>query len=89
MVAAGFGVLFVVYGLQFSYGEFRLAATEEEGWSQTSLSLIFAVYIGGYSMLSAGAGWATDRFGPRRTVAAASRSTRPVPVIKASAVRQP
>lgn len=72
MVAAGFGVLFVVYGLQFSYGEFRQAATEDEGWSQTSLSLIFALYIAIYSALSAAAGWATDRFGPRRTVATGS-----------------
>jgi MFS family permease len=71
-VAAGFLVLFVVYGLQFSFGEFRLAATEEEGWSQTSLSLIFAVYIGAYSVLSAVSGWATDRFGPRVTVAVGS-----------------
>ena len=72
MVAAGFVVLFVVYGLQFSYGEFRLAATTEEGWSQTSLSLIFALYIATYSLLSAVSGWATDRFGPRVVVAAGS-----------------
>jgi MFS family permease len=72
MVGAGFVVLFVVYGLQFSYGEFRLAATEEEGWSQSSLSLIFAIYIGGYSALSAVSGWATDRVGPRLTVACGS-----------------
>lgn len=69
MVGAGFIVLLVVYGLQFSYGEFRLAATEEEGWSQTTLSLIFAVYIAAYSVLSIASGVATDRFGPRRTVA--------------------
>ncbi len=72
MVGAGFGVLFVVYGLQFSFGEFRLAATEDEGWSQTTLSAVFAVYIALYSALSAAAGWATDRFGPRRTVALGS-----------------
>lgn len=72
IVAAGFLVLFVVYALQFSYGEFRLAATEEEGWSQASLSLIFAIYIGVYSSLSAVSGWATDRFGPRLTVATGS-----------------
>ena len=72
IVAAGFLVLFTVYGLQFSYGEFRLAATEDEGWSQTSLSLIFAVYIFAYSALSAVSGWATDRFGPRATVAVGS-----------------
>ena len=72
MVGAGFVVLFVVYGLQFSYGEFRLAATEAEGWSQTSLSLIFALYIACYSALSAVSGWATDRFGPRTVVASGS-----------------
>lgn len=62
-------MLLVVYALQFSFGEFRQAATDSEGWSQTSLSLIFAVYIGAYGVLSAVSGWATDRFGPRRTVA--------------------
>ncbi len=72
MVGAGFVVLFVVYGLQFSYGEFRIAATTDEGWSQTSLSLIFALYIGLYSGLSAISGWATDRFGPRVVVAIGS-----------------
>lgn len=72
MVAAGFLTLFVVYGLQFSYGEFRQAATVDAGWSQTSLSLIFAIYIGVYSALSAVSGLATDRFGPRVTVATGS-----------------
>ncbi|MEM7323848.1 MAG: MFS transporter [Actinomycetota bacterium] len=72
MVAAGWLVLFVVYGLQFSYGEFRQAATNDEGWSQTSLTLIYAFYIGVYSALSAVSGWATDRFGPRVTVATGS-----------------
>ena len=61
-----------MYGLQFSFGEFRLAATEAEGWSQTSLSAIFAVYIGIYSALSAVSGWATDRWGPRVTVGVGS-----------------
>lgn len=72
MVGAGALVLFVVYGLQFSFGEFRLAATEAEGWSQTSLSAIFAVYIGLYSLLSTVSGSATDRWGPRPTVAIGS-----------------
>jgi MFS family permease len=72
VVGAGALVLFVVYGLQFSFGEFRLAATEDEGWSQTSLSAIFAVYIALYSALSAVSGAATDRWGPRRTVAIGS-----------------
>lgn len=72
VVAAGSLVLFVVYALQFSFGEFRLAATEAEGWSQTSLSAIFAVYVALYSGLSALSGLATDRWGPRVTVATGS-----------------
>ncbi len=72
VIGAGAVVLFVVYALQFSFGEFRLAATETEGWSQTSLSAIFAVYIATYSLLSAVSGLATDRWGPRRTVATGS-----------------
>ncbi len=72
IAAAGWLVLFVVYGLQFSYGEFRQAATNDEGWSQTSLTLIYAFYIGVYSALSAVSGWATDRFGPRVTIGVGS-----------------
>jgi MFS family permease len=72
VVGAGFAVLFTVYALQFSFGEFRLAATADEGWSQSSLTLIFAVYVFGYSALSIVSGMATDRFGPRLTIGVGS-----------------
>ncbi|WP_419842860.1 MFS transporter [Candidatus Poriferisodalis sp.] len=66
---AGFWVLFIVYGIQFSYGTFEGAISAEEGWSATWLQLAYALYIGAYSAASAWAGLLTDRFGPRRVIA--------------------
>lgn len=72
MVAAAFVVLFVVYGIQFSFGVFVVDIVEDTGWSESRLQLIFAFYIFAYSALSAASGLATDRFGPRLVVAAGS-----------------
>lgn len=68
MVGAGFTVLFVVYGLQFSFGTFVDDVVADTGWSETRLQLIYALYILVYSVLSAVSGVLTDRFGPRRVV---------------------
>jgi len=62
-------VLFVVYGIQFSFGTFVGDVVAETGWSETRLQLIFAIYIGLYSALSAVTGLLTDRWGPRPVVA--------------------
>lgn len=70
VVAAAFSVLFVVYAIQFSFGTFVDDVVEDTGWSETRLQLIFAIYIFSYSALSAVSGSLTDRFGPRRVVAA-------------------
>ena len=72
VVGAAFVVLFVVYGIQFSFGTFVGDIVEDTGWSETRLQLIFAIYIAGYSVLSAASGIATDRFGPRLVVAVGS-----------------
>ncbi|HAY66261.1 MAG TPA: hypothetical protein DCY36_09555 [Acidimicrobiaceae bacterium] len=69
IVAAGFTVLFVVYGIQFSFGTFVGDVVDDTGWSENQLQLIFAIYIGLYSALSAVSGWLTDRMGPRPVVA--------------------
>ena len=69
IVGAAFTVLFVVYGIQFSFGTFVGDVVEETGWSETRLQLIFAIYIGLYSALSAVTGLLTDRWGPRPVVA--------------------
>ena len=69
IVSAAFTVLFVVYGIQFSFGTFVGDVVEDTGWSESRLQLIFAIYIGLYSALSAVSGWLTDRLGPRPIVA--------------------
>lgn len=65
-------MLFVVYGIQFSFGVFAGDVVADTGWSEARLQLIFACYIFGYSALSAVTGMATDRFGPRAVVAVGS-----------------
>ena len=69
IVSAAFTVLFVVYGIQFSFGTFVGEVVKDTGWSENRLQLIFAIYIGLYSALSAISGWLTDRLGPRPIVA--------------------
>lgn len=68
VVAAAFAVLFVVYGIQFSFGVFVDDIADDTGWSENRVQLVFALYILGYSALSAVSGFLTDRFGPRRVV---------------------
>ena len=66
---AGFWVLFIVYGIQFSYGTFEGAISADKGWSATWLQLAYASYILAYSAVSAWTGQLTDRFGPRKVIA--------------------
>ncbi len=70
MVGAAFAVMFVVYGIQFSFGTFVEDVVADTGWSETRLQLIFAVYVFSYSVLSAVSGMLTDRYGPRVVVSA-------------------
>ena len=72
VVAAAALVLFVVYGIQFSYGTLVNDIAVDTGWSERSLQAIIAFYIFGYSALSALSGLATDRFGPRVVVGTGS-----------------
>ena len=65
VVAAAFAVLFVAYGLQFSFGLFVKAIGDDTGWSRRDLSLPYAVYVALYSLLSSVSGRLTDRYGPR------------------------
>ncbi len=69
VVAAAFTVLFVAYGIQFSFGVFVKQITDDMGWSRAQVVLPYAVYVVVYSGLSSVSGWATDRYGPARVVA--------------------
>jgi MFS family permease len=69
VVGAGFSVLFMAYGAQFSFGVFFSALLEEFGWSRGALSGAFALYAFGYSGLAVVSGRLTDRWGPRAVIA--------------------
>ena len=51
VVGAAFTVLFLAYGVQYSFGLFFTALTEEFGWSRASLSGVFSLYAAAYSFL--------------------------------------
>lgn len=69
VVGAAFAVLFVAYGLQFSFGVFVKAIHDDVGWTRTQLSVPYALYVFLYSALSGGTGVITDRRGPRIAIA--------------------
>lgn len=69
VVAAGFTVMFLTYGVQYAFGLFFAALSAEFGWSRASLAGVFSLYAGTYSFLGLVAGRLTDRWGPRRVVA--------------------
>lgn len=68
VVASAFAVLFLAYGLQFSYGVFVPGLAAELGWSRAETAAPYSIYVFLYSALSAATGRATDRFGPRRVI---------------------
>lgn len=68
VVGGAFLVLFLTYGVQYSFGVFVPAMVDDLGWQRASLggafSLYSFVYIG-FSLLS---GRLTDSLGPRRVI---------------------
>jgi MFS family permease len=69
IVATGFAIMFLTYGVQYSFGLFFTALSAEYGWSRASLSGVFSLYAGTYSFLGLVSGRLTDRWGPGRVVA--------------------
>jgi MFS transporter, OFA family, oxalate/formate antiporter len=69
VVGAAFTVLLLAYGVQYSFGLFFTALTEEFGWSRASLSGVFSLYAAAYSFFGLVAGRLTDRWGPRAVIA--------------------
>src|SRR5262245_19648090 len=69
VVGAGFTVMFLTYGVQYSFGLFFAALTAEFGWKRAALAGVFSLYAGTYSFTGLIAGRLTDRWGPQRVVA--------------------
>ena len=69
IVAAGFGIEFLIGALMFhAYGAYAVLLREEFGWSKTLLSGAFAMSRAESGILGPIQGWLTDRFGPRALI---------------------
>jgi len=69
-VGAALCVAIVAYAVHYSFGIFFKPLAAEFGWTRAMTSLAFSLYMlsrGGFGILT---GWATDKYGPRITVAA-------------------
>ncbi len=68
VVGGAFLVLFLTYGVQYSFGVFVPAMVDDLGWQRASLGGAFSLYsivYMGFSLLS---GRLTDSLGPRRVI---------------------
>ena len=70
VTACAFVVLFVTYGVQYSFGVFLPAMLDELGWQRASLGGAFSLYTMVYSGCSWLSGRLTDTAGPRWVVTA-------------------
>ena len=69
MVAAGFGLEFLIGALMFhAYGAYAVVLREEFGWSKTMLSAAFSMSRAESGILGPLQGWLTDRFGSRALI---------------------
>jgi len=68
VTGCAFVVLFLTYGVQYSFGVFLAAMVDDLGWQRASLGGAFSVYSLVYTGLSGASGKLTDRLGPRRVI---------------------
>ena len=69
VVAAAFSVTLVAYGVQYSFGIFLKPLAEDLGWTRVLVSGAVSLFMFSRGALAIFTGWATDKYGPRRTVA--------------------
>ncbi|MBI3301288.1 MAG: MFS transporter [Deltaproteobacteria bacterium] len=69
VTACAFLVLFLTYGVQYSFGVFLPAMLDELGWQRASLAGAFSLYTMVYSGCSWMSGRLTDSRGPRWVIA--------------------
>ena len=69
VTGCAFVVLFLTYGVQYSFGVFLPAMLDELGWQRASLAGAFSLYTMVYSSCSWLSGRLTDSTGPQRVIA--------------------
>jgi len=70
VTACAFLVLFLTYGVQYSFGVFLPPMLDELGWQRASLAGAFSLYSMVYNGCSWVSGRLTDTWGPQRVIAA-------------------
>lgn len=68
ITASAFAVLFLTYGVQYSFGIFVPAMVAELGWPRAALGAAFSLYGVVYMCVTVISGRLTDTLGPRRVV---------------------
>ncbi len=68
VVGGAFLVLFLTYGVQYSFGVFVAAMVDDLGWQRASLGGAFSLYSVIYTGFSLLSGRLTDSLGPRRVI---------------------
>jgi len=68
VVACAFTVLFLTYGVQYSFGVFVPAMIDDLGWSRAGLGAAFSLYGMVYMTVTMLAGKLTDAYGPGRVI---------------------
>ncbi len=69
IVCCTFSVLFIAYGIQFSFGAMLPAISADLAWDRATLSMPYALYVFLYGFLGIVSGPLTDRYGPRAVIA--------------------
>lgn len=69
VTGSAFVVLFLTYGVQYSFGVFLPAMLDELGWQRASLASAFSLYSMVYSSCSWLSGRLTDSKGPQHVIA--------------------
>ena len=68
ITACAFGVLFLTYGVQYSFGVFVPVMLDDLGWQRAVLGGAFSLYSVVYMGFSLVSGRLTDSWGPRRVI---------------------
>jgi MFS family permease len=69
IVLSVFGILFLSYGIRYSFGVYLKPLSKEFGSSRAMISGVFSIYMLGYAASSVMMGKLTDRYTPRIIIA--------------------
>src|SRR4030042_2038387 len=68
VVAACSLMIFITYGLNYSYSVFFKPLVDHFQWDRASVSLIYSLAVIGRGAAAIGTGWAADKFGVRKVM---------------------